>query len=218
MVLYDEHGGFFDHVSPPADVPNPDGKTSDEPPFDFTRLGVRVPALLVSPWLEKGRIDSNHYEHASVARTVKEIFGLPRIPHENATRPRIIFAARKLLPGRTANGRAEDITGSGEARNLRGVPGSLAGFRSSFEDLSEEVRAQLNAMAEAEINDYQAQLLDFVSAHPPSPGSWNRPADRDEQAPHPGRRGPTHSRGVSHRGHLACSGRGIGAVSARYFV
>jgi len=55
VVLFDEHGGFYDHVSPPDGVPNPDGKLSTNPPFDFTRLGVRVPAVLVSPWVEKGR-------------------------------------------------------------------------------------------------------------------------------------------------------------------
>ena len=53
VVLYDEHGGFFNRVPPPDDVPNPDGKMGTDPPFDFTRLGVRVPAVLVSPWLKK---------------------------------------------------------------------------------------------------------------------------------------------------------------------
>ena len=59
LVTYDEHGGYFDHVPPPANVPNPDGlidynanKTAVD--FDFTRLGVRVPALFISPWIAKG--------------------------------------------------------------------------------------------------------------------------------------------------------------------
>jgi hypothetical protein len=39
-----------------ADVPSPDGLVGSAPPhsFDFKRLGVRVPALLISPWIEKG--------------------------------------------------------------------------------------------------------------------------------------------------------------------
>jgi phospholipase C len=77
VVLYDEHGGFFDHVPPPEGVPNPDGKTSVDPDFDFTRLGVRVPAVLVSPWVERGRVDSTLYEHASLPATVRSLFGLP---------------------------------------------------------------------------------------------------------------------------------------------
>jgi phospholipase C len=77
VVLFDEHGGFFDRVSPPEGVPNPDGKKSQDPVFDFTRLGVRVPAVLVSPWVEKGRIDSTQYEHASLPAMVRRLFGLP---------------------------------------------------------------------------------------------------------------------------------------------
>jgi phospholipase C len=77
VVLYDEHGGFFDRVSPPGSVPSPDGKKSKHPPFDFTRLGVRVPAILVSPFVEKDRVDSTVYEHSSLPATVKILFDLP---------------------------------------------------------------------------------------------------------------------------------------------
>jgi phospholipase C len=78
VVVYDEHGGFFDRVPPPWSVPSPDGKKSKHPPFDFTRLGVRVPAILVSPLVEKGRIDSTIYEHSSVPATIKTLFNLPQ--------------------------------------------------------------------------------------------------------------------------------------------
>jgi hypothetical protein len=77
VVLYDEHGGFYDKVSPPTGVPNPDGKVSQNPAFDFTRLGVRVPAVLASPWIEKGSVDPTPYEHSSLAATLKALFGLP---------------------------------------------------------------------------------------------------------------------------------------------
>jgi phospholipase C len=77
VVLYDEHGGFYDHVAPPASVPNPDGKNSTDPFFDFTRLGVRVPAVLVSPFVEKGSVDSTIYEHSSIPATLKTLFNLP---------------------------------------------------------------------------------------------------------------------------------------------
>ena len=77
VVLYDEHGGFFDHVPPPGVVPSPDKKRSKNPPFDFTRLGVRVPAILVSPFVEKGQVDSTIYEHSSLPATIKTLFNLP---------------------------------------------------------------------------------------------------------------------------------------------
>lgn len=80
VVLWDEHGGIFDHVPPPSGPPyavNPDGKSSTSPPFDFNRLGVRVPAVLVSPYIPAGVIDHQVYDHTSVLATVKQLFDLP---------------------------------------------------------------------------------------------------------------------------------------------
>ncbi len=76
VVLYDEHGGFYDKVSPPTGVVNPDGRMSVSPPFDFTRLGARIPAVLISPWIEPGTVDSTVYDHSSVPATLNKLFGL----------------------------------------------------------------------------------------------------------------------------------------------
>ncbi|HTQ37889.1 MAG TPA: alkaline phosphatase family protein [Pirellulales bacterium] len=68
VVLYDEHGGFYDHVIPPAAV-SPDGLHQQG--CTFTQLGVRVPALLVSPWIEQGifgRAQGKHFDHTSLLR------------------------------------------------------------------------------------------------------------------------------------------------------
>ena len=56
IITYDEHGGFYDHVpTPVVNVPNPDGLDGPAPDsFKFNRLGVRVPTIMVSPWIEKG--------------------------------------------------------------------------------------------------------------------------------------------------------------------
>lgn len=56
IITYDEHGGFYDHVQTPyVNVPNPDGNTGPAPYFfKFDRLGVRVPTIMVSPWIKKG--------------------------------------------------------------------------------------------------------------------------------------------------------------------
>jgi phospholipase C len=77
VVTYDEHGGYFDRVPPPDSMPSPDGKKSRHPAFDFTRLGVRVPAILVSPFVEKGSVDSTIYEHSSLPATIRALFNLP---------------------------------------------------------------------------------------------------------------------------------------------
>lgn len=84
IVLYDEHGGFYDHVIPPSTgVPNPDGinspppgnKLSYAPTFTFDRLGFRVPVVIASPWVKAGRVDSTQYQHTSILATVKKLFG-----------------------------------------------------------------------------------------------------------------------------------------------
>ena len=76
ILLYDEHGGFYDHVPPPAAVV-PDATSGAIPQFRFDRLGVRVPAILVSPWVGEGVADHTVYDHASLPATIKKMFGLP---------------------------------------------------------------------------------------------------------------------------------------------
>ena len=82
IVTYDEHGGFFDHVAPGATV-NPDGQNSPNPddrrpgpPFSFDRLGLRVPAVIASPWIPRGRVEHRTLQHASVIKSLTEIFDL----------------------------------------------------------------------------------------------------------------------------------------------
>ena len=73
LIVYDEHGGLYDHVEPPLTV-NPDGQVSKSPPFDFTRLGPRVPAVIVSPYIKPGTVDHTVYDHTSVIATARKLF------------------------------------------------------------------------------------------------------------------------------------------------
>jgi phospholipase C len=73
LIVWDEHGGLFDHEVPPA-VGHPDDFTSTTPKFAFDRLGVRVPAIVVSPYVEAGVVDHTVYEHSSIPATVTEQF------------------------------------------------------------------------------------------------------------------------------------------------
>jgi phospholipase C len=79
VIMYDEHGGFYDHEAPPITVAPGDSVTDPENSryhFDFKQLGVRIPALIVSPLIPKGTIDHTVYDHTSVLATVENIFGL----------------------------------------------------------------------------------------------------------------------------------------------
>jgi phospholipase C len=73
VITYDEHGGNYDHVPPPWGAVPPDN-SAGEFGFDFTRFGVRVPALLVSPRIAKGtvfRAKRGAIDHTSVLKTIE---------------------------------------------------------------------------------------------------------------------------------------------------
>ena len=72
IVCYDEHGGTFDHVYPPKIVP--DGVTDPVSGFQFDRLGIRVPAIFISPWIDAGTPIHTQYEHASIPATAASLF------------------------------------------------------------------------------------------------------------------------------------------------
>jgi len=72
---------------PPSGV-NPDGLNSPPPGntlsyapvFNFNRLGFRVPAVIASPWVKAGKVDSTPYQHTSVMATARKLFGVKSGP------------------------------------------------------------------------------------------------------------------------------------------
>lgn len=79
IVTWDEHGGFYDHVPPGKAVAPGDtraGAKYNQYGFTFTQLGVRVPAVAISPLIPAGTIDHRPYDHSSIPKTVAEAFGL----------------------------------------------------------------------------------------------------------------------------------------------
>lgn len=91
VITYDEHGGFFDHVPPPATIA-PDGNIEE---YDFAQLGVRVPTILVSPWVKRG-ICKTQFDHTSVLRYACDKWEMK--PLSNRASPAAgIFQSRSLL-------------------------------------------------------------------------------------------------------------------------
>ena len=77
LITYDEHGGNYDHVAPPTNAIPPDDFRGDVDNlnFDFTRFGVRVPALLISPLIKPGtvfRAARGVIDHTSVLATLRD--------------------------------------------------------------------------------------------------------------------------------------------------
>jgi phospholipase C len=86
LITYDEHGGIYDHVPPPTGVPAPGptpggtGRLFDvllrrrSRSFDFSMLGPRVPAVVVSPYVPAGTVDPRVHDHACVPATLRAVF------------------------------------------------------------------------------------------------------------------------------------------------
>jgi len=66
VITYDEYGGFWDHVPPPKG--------------DRWGPGVRVPAIIVSPFAKRGYIDHTQYDTTSILRFLTHRFNLPMLP------------------------------------------------------------------------------------------------------------------------------------------
>jgi phospholipase C len=92
IVLYDEHGGFYDHAFPDRATP-PAASPPGSGLFRFDRLGVRVPAVVVSPLVERGALDHDASgrpivrDHTSVLATIEKRFGLAPLGDRDAAAP-----------------------------------------------------------------------------------------------------------------------------------
>jgi phospholipase C len=85
IITFDEHGGFFDHIPPPAAVPTGDDATYANPKnnFKFDLYGIRVPTIVISAYTKKGTIIGTNpndattiFDHTSILATVEAKFGL----------------------------------------------------------------------------------------------------------------------------------------------
>ncbi len=91
VITYDEHGGCYDHVPPPSGAVPPDN-TAGEFGFDFTRFGVRVPTVLVSPLIAAGTVfrvpaGGTPLDHTSTLKTVQQRWNLPALTARDAAAP-----------------------------------------------------------------------------------------------------------------------------------
>ncbi len=126
VITFDEHGGCYDHVPPPtgAAAPAP-WPLSRDGRFDFSRFGVRVPAIVISSYVRPGTVfraspGEAPYDHTSILATLRDWLGLASNPaHSFLPSPRIknaptldriltwgatdrLTAWPEILPGRLA--------------------------------------------------------------------------------------------------------------------
>jgi phospholipase C len=102
IITYDEHGGCYDHVAPPEAIP-PDNELANTGNFKFDSYGVRVPAVIISPYVSPGsKIRSTSgtpFDHTSIIRTVRDNFGLGEaLTARDRVAPSVLPALSLLAP------------------------------------------------------------------------------------------------------------------------
>jgi phospholipase C len=105
LVFYDEHGGFFDHVAPPEHPPDDDAAT-------FNTYGVRVPAFVISPWVEAGSVSHTLFDHATIPKTILQRYCADRL--ETQSNPGGLAHRRERGHPRPVSSRIADAAGLGE--------------------------------------------------------------------------------------------------------
>ena len=81
FLIYDEHGGYYDHVPPPKAC-KPDSYAP--PDFEFDRLGIRTPVVVASPWTKPGYVSHLDTDLTSVTRFIENRFNLPAMTYRDA--------------------------------------------------------------------------------------------------------------------------------------
>ncbi len=163
VVAFDEHGGFYDHVVPPP-APNPDGKTNE---YAFDQYGVRVPALLISPWVGR-RVEHTQFDHTSLLKYMVDKWGLADLGKRTAAAKSIAVALDQTVP-------RQDTVGSirvpfGQLIE-NACPNDALGEESAYQEGLHVVAAYLDGEL---ANVETSAMSDFVGAAAGAAGSWTR--------------------------------------------
>jgi phospholipase C len=87
IYTYDEHGGYYDHVPPPAAVPPDDTPPKlgpEDVPGGYDSYGVRVPAIIASPYARPSSVSDVVHDHTSVLATIEHKWNLPALTYRDA--------------------------------------------------------------------------------------------------------------------------------------
>ena len=148
IVMYDEHGGFFDHAVPPSTVA-PDSHTHH---YAFDRLGFRVPAIFISPMLDAGVVHEV-FDHTSLLRMasglwkgVKPLGQRAKQANDPLASLRWRSSPRRDMPEAPL---APDIQDARRTDQLEGFKESLFGLSHHLESLIEHPGSRGGLMARA---------------------------------------------------------------------
>ncbi|MGW7825162.1 alkaline phosphatase family protein [Streptomyces puniciscabiei] len=147
VITYDEHGGYYDHVPPPVALA-PDGYaplvSKGTSSYDgYTRYGMRVPSIVVSPYAKKNHVSHVLYDHTSILAMIERKWNLPALTYRDANAHDLTdfldldaLAARRptfptlpplAAPGATAEDKECMTTGTGVVPPLDSISGGPVG-------------------------------------------------------------------------------------------
>jgi phospholipase C len=186
VVTYDEHGGFYDHVPPPPGVPPGDvtEPSNNGHGFRFDLLGVRVPTVIVSPWIPDVRsptpdrtcnlVDNTPYDHSSLLATLERLYGLPSMTARDAAANDVLHLmsadapreSPRTLPAPAQSGLVCDDPRR-VAETSQAGDGRIASTMGAFVELAAIVDGRLRPDAQTQIADgVQAiQTVDQATAY-----------------------------------------------------
>jgi phospholipase C len=98
MITFDEHGGCYDHVPPPVAVPPHPERPVGQMGFRFDRLGVRIPTILISAYVEPGTVISTQLDHGSFIKTLSEKWDLGHLTERDRAARSIAEAFSRETP------------------------------------------------------------------------------------------------------------------------
>ncbi|MDQ1519456.1 MAG: phospholipase, partial [Actinomycetota bacterium] len=120
LFMYDEHGGYYDHVAPPRAIPPddipPDVVATPEVPAAWDHYGLRVPAFVISPFAKHNYVSHVVHDHTSVLRFIETKFNLGALTRRDANasnlldcldlhgRPAFLKPPKLAAPGLPATG------------------------------------------------------------------------------------------------------------------
>ncbi len=140
VIAFDEHGGFYDHIEPPS-APAPDYHHQE---YSFLQYGVRVPVVLASPWIAKGKICSTLFDHTSLLKYMTDIWNLG--PLGERTRQAMTFES--ILLANPRNDTPTSVTPSTSSYSSNGTAApataSLTGNQKSMLALSHLLEVEAN--------------------------------------------------------------------------
>ncbi len=183
IITYDEHGGCYDHVPPPSGATPPDS-TVGEFGFDFTRFGLRVPAVLVSPLIPEGTIyrvpaGGTPIDHTSVLKTIEVRWGLPALTARDAAAPDLSGVLALSAP------RTDDPL-AGVSAPTSGAPNPAAGEVSHLQSLQAQeisnLQVPLESLRDAPLLANQHTPADFHNYIETRAATW-KTARAQGQAP-----------------------------------